>query len=316
MQTDPDENDPRYIPSKPRPCANFIPLTKLLLKRCHEDRLQLEELSRQRRPSTGQLASGAPPFVSELSNDEKLPPHQTHGDIEMKDADAALPARAQSLVSKASPRFTETSLAAKHSRSESTPRSPSPPSPSTAVHNMPAPSKTTNGSRSNLRVQLPPPQFTNVSFLAPNTPNTTTPSIVQSPSTFKSTTSQLGLQTPGSSVAGPSPMKKKLSLGDYMSRCGTLTTPTLEKNQTQAISLLQLQTSPATQQTVNSPGTSTQNHFAFGKPHGDEPKRESPVAQDVVMKDVPYSPASPPTEILGGPPTSGLSRDPRLQPRS
>jgi hypothetical protein len=101
-----------------------------------------------------------------------------------------------------------------------------------------------------------------------------------------------------------------------MSRCGTLTTPTSEKNQNQAISMLQLQTSPATQQTVNSPGTSNQAHFAFGKPHGEEPKRESPVAQDIVMKDVPYSPASPPTEIPGGPAASGLSRDPRLQPRS
>ena len=89
--------------------------------------------------------------------------------------------------------------------------------------------------------------------------------IVQSPSILKSTTSQPELQATRSSVVAPSPIKKKLSLADYMSRCGTLTTTILEKDQIQAIFIPQAKTSPATQQIVNSRGTSTETHFAFGK---------------------------------------------------
>jgi hypothetical protein len=313
MQTDPDENDPHYVPPRPPRRIAFVPLTRRLLKRCHEDRLRLEGLSRQHDPSTVQAAASAPPPKSDLSIDEELSPRQRHDDIEMKDADTAEMAKAQPLVNKSSPDPAEPTLAAKQSLSDSALQSPSPPWPSTAAHNMPAPSKTANGVRSDLRVQLPPPQFTSVPLLANNTPNTPTPSCLQSPVTLKSTASQLGLQTPGSSVVAPSPAKKKLSLGDYMSRCGTLTTPTAEKSQSQAISI---QTSPATQQTINSPGISIQTHFSFGKPHGEEPKRESPVVQDVFMKDVPYSPTSPHADAPSGQYTSGLSRDPRLQPRS
>ena len=83
---------------------------------------------------------------------------------------------------------------------------------------------------------LPPvPVFTNGAATTPGSagsPSAITPSMVQSPPVLlhgSSSTSAIN-----SSIFAPSPIKKKLSLGDYMSR-RMATTPATEKSQSQAL---------------------------------------------------------------------------------
>ncbi|PGH17832.1 hypothetical protein AJ80_04655 [Polytolypa hystricis UAMH7299] len=309
MQTEPDEHDPHYVPPKPTPRHSFVPLTKRLLKRCYEDRLRLEEENRMS-PVTARARS---PMVSPLStgtNDGAIRSQRPQEDVEMKDADTSMtPPKARSWSSILSAMSTETSPPNGQPRSESPFKLPPHPWPSAVAHHLPVLAKPTNGMRADLRVQLPAPQFTSPGLV---TPNASTPSSVQSPLSVKTTVSHPPGQSPGSSITAPSPVKKKLSLGDYMSRRGTLTTPTTEKSQSQALPLSQ--TSPVAQISTNSL-EGARPALPMAKPPGEEMKRESPAPVDVVMQDIPYSPTSPPDPASCAA-TSTAARDPRLQHRS
>lgn len=288
MQTEPDENDPLFVPPKPVRRHGFVPLTQRLLKRCHEDRRRLEE-----RPSANPLS---PPQVSSASPDSamtatpsKLPNGQE--DVEMKDADTAItPPKPSHLQTQ-----TRTEIGSQPAAGTATQGSLYS-LPSTVAHTSPLPRKPGTG----LRVQLPPSQY---SPPPTSTPLTATkmnpPSLRPSHSGLKPTTP---LADPGSGVAAPSPVKKKLTLGDYMSRRG-LVTPTAEKSQSQV--------EPAGHQTpINSAdGSSPTVSLPGAKSGADTIKQESPATPDAVMKDVHMS--GTPTEL-----SPSLPRDPRLQSRT
>ncbi|KAJ9201388.1 hypothetical protein DTO164E3_3695 [Paecilomyces variotii] len=309
MQTDPDENDVRFVPPVSTPRRHsFVPLTQRLLKRCHQDRVKLEELGKQRDiatvPTTGTHYPSSP---SVSVDDTASKAHSEKDDVEMRDADTAMTPPPKPRTSEAGDGVSRAeSSSVSPSVSEETPKPPQPPWPSTAAHNSPI---LTNGARSALRVQLPPTNLPAAPFV--NTPGSAVSSVLPSPSGLDSALSQAGLHTPGSGVTAPSPVKKKLSLGDYLSRRG-ITTPTTEKSQTTA--MLPPQKSPSSQAPAgSSPPLSTEGAQTHPEPalKTDTPRRESPGPLDVPMKDVPKPPPSPPY-VSSVPPT--LPTQPSVSP--
>ncbi|OAX77985.1 hypothetical protein ACJ72_07710 [Emergomyces africanus] len=331
MQTEPDENDPDYVPPKPPHRPSFVPLTTRLLKRCHEDRLRLQELGNRINASPG-YSSTTTPLIPHPHHGTTISSPQTHReDVDMKDADTGMtpPKKAQHATAMAatppSPGATSalSSLHISPDQTTTTPHTPLHPLPSTAAHNFPMPRKPpdrAHGGR-DLRVQLPPPpQFTTSSTTTTssqslshpitstnNTPISSTPNpLTQSPfpitpnPNFNPSPGSTQMISPGPSVTGPSPVKKKLSLGDYMSRRGTLTTtpttPMIEKPQPPLFPLSQ---SPPQQQQMQ-PGQSGQqgNHLADKKDKKTEKLTASPdglgggsvaaagdSVEDVIMQD-------------------------------
>ncbi|KAH8691369.1 hypothetical protein BGW36DRAFT_304612 [Talaromyces proteolyticus] len=246
----------------------FSPLGRRLLKRCHEDSLQFQWPSkRQERPSPATTDAALSPTATD-SHIPALSANETE-DVEMADAGNELTPPKPRSDRPDSPDVM------------SKPPLPSP-LPSMLAHNTPIPGSLKQRS-SNLHVQLPPNNFT----LPINPPNSATPSL-QSPSD-----SLQPPQTPGGSLTAPSPVKKKMSLGDYLGRRGTMATPTSEKTQAQANSSLAPPSKPVQ---ATTPPLSTD-----GEPQNlpEIPKPETPsnaeVDADVAMKDVPNNkPLSPP----------------------
>lgn len=115
---------------------------------------------------------------------------------------------------------------------------PPPPLPSPAAHLQKRPRASNNH---DLQISILPPvptfgQSTSSALPASTacSPTLTTPSVPQSPFGYSGPShSYPGLST---GAVAPSPVKKKLSLGDYMSRRSNLTTPTADKTPAQAIS--------------------------------------------------------------------------------
>ncbi|OJD10939.1 hypothetical protein AJ78_08180 [Emergomyces pasteurianus Ep9510] len=285
MQTEPDENDPDYVPPKPPRRACFVPLTTRLLKRCHEDRLRLQELG-NRINASPRCSSTTTPSIPLPHHDTIISPSQNRQeDVDMKDADTGMtppkvPQHATAMAAPSPSPGTTTALSSLHiSPDEMTPHIALHSLPSTAAHNFPMPRKPPDRARGgkDLRVQLPPPpQFSNTTTTsnqslshpiasATHTPLSSTPNpATQSPfpvkpsstPTTSSTTfnpspvSSTQIISPGPSVTAPSPVKKKLSLGDYMSRRGTLTTmtPITEKPQPPFFPSSQSSQSPTQQQ--------------------------------------------------------------------
>ncbi|KAL2217905.1 PHD Zn-finger protein [Thermoascus aurantiacus ATCC 26904] len=317
IQTDPDENDVRYVPPTPPPPRrqSFVPLTQRLLKRCHEDRVKFEEMCRQRDALASSASGGSRPSSSSAASSDGTagkPAANEINDVEMKDVDPS-----QSGSSGAGGPVVSSES---HSLSPGTPdgvTKPPPPHPwpSTAAHNSIIPGQAPNGIHSDLdrpdaknsTVQPPPTPMRPLPV--PSTPGLATPS------GFESSLSQPGIQTPGSGVAAPSPVKKKLSLGDYLSRRGTLTTPTSEKTQAQVTAMPPPHKAPASQSqagsspTLSAKGAETQTPATAT---ANAEKRESPSTPDVRMKDVAEPPLSSPSVSSISP----LSRQPKIQPPS
>jgi uncharacterized protein len=113
---------------------------------------------------------------------------------------------------------------------------PPPPLPSQAAHTQKS-MRSPNDHKLQLTTLPPVPAFSNsvtstAQMSTGFSPTPTTPSVPQSPFAYAGSSHSY----PGLSAAtvAPSPVKKKLSLGDYMSRRSNLTTPTVEKTQAQA----------------------------------------------------------------------------------
>jgi hypothetical protein len=159
-----------------------------------------------------------------------------------------------------------------------------PPWPSTAAHNTRLPGVTTP-ERGNLRVSMPPPSFPN--FSATGSPGSMSAASLASPITVD--TSPHATVPPPSAIAPtPTPAKKKLSLGDYLIRRGTMATPTSEKPQ----SSVQVNAVPSTLKSPSTPGsgptTSADGAQTPTKPSPDG-KSEALGSPDVAMKDAPES---------------------------
>ncbi|MCJ1244959.1 hypothetical protein MMC30_002160 [Trapelia coarctata] len=227
MQTDPDpETDwamgdtAQSTPRKP-----FVSLTKRLLKRCHRERVLLDG-TKMSPLQTKATPSPIDDSVAASTLTETSKVHRdSDGDTVMRDGDLqTLPPELSSNSPVEKPRPPDDSpIASDASAPNQTPVLKPPPLPQ--AWSLPIPSErkqSINGYRTtDLRVQLPPKQ------LFSGAP--TTPSVIGTPGSISSSIAQSPiLQTPGacpplfsvptSSLVQPSPVKKKLSLGDYMSR--------------------------------------------------------------------------------------------------
>lgn len=101
--------------------------------------------------------------------------------------------------------------------------------PSIAAHNTRLPGSTTPINHGNLRVFMPPPSVPAIPLAV--SPGSASTASLASPSTVEAS-SPHSAQIPAAPTATPA--KRKLTLGDYLSRRGTLTTPTSESSQAQA----------------------------------------------------------------------------------
>lgn len=268
IQTDPDADD---MPSTPSPrVSSFTPLTARLLKRFQVDRARFEESKRLSGPFGSPTAGGQ---HSHLSS-----PNTTADDVEMKDADSPT----------TTSRRRETGDAPAQSKIELTPPAwrlpvapPSlPPWPSTAAHSR-IPRKNADGNRSDLRHQATAPAQVGVV-----SPGSAAPSTASPPSSVDPLSQHSGQ---GSSVSAPSPVKKKLSLGDYLIWRGTMGTPASEKSPAQATGMPPPQKSPSGQPPANSNRPPPMGNAQAVKSPEEDKRGSSP---GITMKDAAGSTSS------------------------
>lgn len=301
MQTDTDDTGADEVrtpttPPQPSPRrTNFVPLTQRLLQRCQADWMRYEESNVNKRPP----ASSSPP-------DQSMPPPQSPASASATSGGRPLSQSTSPIISNQEKEDVDmkdpespTANYSQRSRAPDTmdaePSSPSalakpsfpPPWPSTAAHNARIPpGRPANGHHaSDLHVSLPPPPtFPSL----PSLPSATSPGSA-APALSPQSTDAASQSIPGAGITAPSPVKKKLSLGDYLIRRGTMTTPTSEKSQSQANAMLPQsnQKSPPSQTSEGSPSqskaSSEENASEGGKPDG--PNNSS----DVTMQDAPDS---------------------------
>ncbi|KAL4751690.1 hypothetical protein BDW72DRAFT_89059 [Aspergillus terricola var. indicus] len=207
---------------------NFIPLTQRLLKRCYIDRIRIEHTSRQQ-PDSPQSNKTTFEGSSRLVPTPTATTPSVSGekeDVEMQDLES--PTEASSARSQT--RNASMDISPSHGRGSDKALPLPPPWPSSAAHIARMPARKVTSTRVDLH--LPPTTATGLpSTVSPNSIS----SAVSSPSTLdQSSQHPPGTALPGAGLAAPSPVKKKLSLGDYLSRRGSLKTPTSEKTQAQA----------------------------------------------------------------------------------
>jgi hypothetical protein len=242
MQTEPEtSSDGTPKSSGKRP---FIPLTKLLLMRCHKERVQQEE-NKKRKAMESTLESSPTvngilthqdgpsqvpavgPATSLLDHMDTLPDSYPLSDLKQVAGNAQkMPIPEAGLEHTLSATQSVAPLAIK----------PPPPAWQSGSSLVSPDASRFKGFRSaNLHVQLPPtPQFSNAPSTSSvnGTPTSATPSIAQSPFS-------LGYGLTGAPAFSPSvvqhvvqssPVKKKLSLSDYINR-SKVDTSTNEKGQ-------------------------------------------------------------------------------------
>jgi uncharacterized protein len=221
VQTEPDETE--LTDSPPPKRRKFSTPNQRLLKRVLEDRARFDQ-QRSENSINQPESTPSPQLPSPATS-------KSSEDVEMKDA----------FGPHSSPRYSPT-FGRRSSDSSSVIKTMAvgvvnPPLPSQAAHSY-AHLHPPNGQRLQLSTLPPVPSFS--SAATPATPASTaspavnTPSVAQSPFNFATASNSYhGLST---GTVAPSPVKKKLSLGDYMSRRSNLaTTPTIEKGQSQAL---------------------------------------------------------------------------------
>ena len=211
----------------------FITPTQRLLKRVLDERARIDHRHLSNNDAEPMVFTPQPASPSP-EKDAHLDDTTTAVDVEMSDALS----RTSSLPSTSAAVVKPTSSAFPHP-TEVLVELPPPPLPSQAAHlqkNLHGP----KGYRLQLSTLPPVPFFSNTALpVTPasnsSTPNATTPSTAQSPFNFAPGSSN---SYPGLSMGAvaPSPVKKKLSLGDYMSRRSILaSTPVVEKTEAQAL---------------------------------------------------------------------------------
>lgn len=232
MQTDGDENEDWYhshrVPAiTPKP---YVSLTKRLLMRSHTDRLRLEELMRAEAVSSDHPIApslhGHPDTSGMTSTNGGLEvdaaqAQQTDEDVEMQDAQfdhEQPPGDLYSNPPVEGLRPPDIPSNVSHSLHQSHSNSFKPPPPPWPISNNALPP---NGYRvADMRVQLPPtPSFSTNPASILVSPSSFPSSLAQSPSGRSSSSyPPLSSSLSASNMVQPSPVKKKLSLGDYMRR--------------------------------------------------------------------------------------------------
>lgn len=205
VQTDPEESDMPMPPVKRR---KFCTPTQRLLRRLLEDRARQ---SRQVSPQTSPKQDPKEP---------NLGPSATTQDIEMKDAEAGGGAGENTSAPPQSPRGGSSPVNVGTTAY---------PLPSQAAHTLNA-FQSPGAPRLHLSTMPPVPTFP-PSGISGTTPPATATTTSQSPLPLNSASGSYPMIP--SSVVTPSPARKKLSLGDYMSR-RLASTPSVERTQAQA----------------------------------------------------------------------------------
>jgi hypothetical protein len=209
MQTEPDEEDAWYkLPRAPVPPKKpYVSLTKRLLIRSQQERAKMEE----RRRIFLKSSDGAQTNGHHEAESNTTAPSQGHDDTVMHDAASTRVSPANSSAHSVRPQERKSSPAEQTSTVDI-----KPPPPWPAVGQ----SRPVNGYRQNdLRVQMPiKPSISSDSTL--NTPLVETPTsaVPQSPFTQNPNPFPPTFSHSSSSLPQPSPIKKKVSLGEYFSR--------------------------------------------------------------------------------------------------
>ncbi|KAJ5666836.1 hypothetical protein N7462_011245 [Penicillium macrosclerotiorum] len=153
-----------------------------------------------------------------------------------------------------------------------------PPWPSTVSHHLRIPG---TPSRAGLRVSMPPPVIPNIpAAISPGSASTTS---FTSPTSLDASSPNAFVPPAGGSAPTPTPVKKKLSLGDYLIRRGTMATPISEKTHAQAVAIPSAQTPPSTPGSGPAPSADGAQTPTKSSPDGS--KVESLGSPDVTMKD-------------------------------
>lgn len=295
IQTDYDEGGSPLSLAKHSPRPSFIPLTKRLLCRYRDAHLRLDASNESNDISLKDSMPPPPPVVSAkapLSPDDEK-------DVEMKDADTSITPSAFVNLTPPSSSHEMTAPAEFVTKPDSSPL------PSTLAHYIPVrhlsdyqPEPTQSPQQHMPDVPLSTPPATSSS------PRPQEPSSIKLPAITATRASGLG-------ITAPSPVKKRMSLNDYMSRRGNLAAPSGEKH----VSPSPLSTHQRTPPVVPNPTTSInpmetgQTEATTNKPI-EAIKHENDVTPDTVMKDV----SSLPVYMDSSSNLSMLTRDPRLNP--
>ncbi|KAJ5925205.1 hypothetical protein N7454_007844 [Penicillium verhagenii] len=207
----------------------FIPSKIRLLKRYSMDRMRAEEVARQQLSSAGSDSVGPGGSVSPMTQSPTVG-RVGRSDVAMMDVDADT-----STAGTPSARDVDLQDVAgkseydiKHAGHETNKSAIPHPWPSTVAHNTRLPGSTTPVVHGNLRVSMPPPGIPSNSLAV--SPGSASTASLASPSTLDAS-SPHSAHPPAAPT--PTPAKKKLSLGDYLSRRG-MTTPTSDRSQPQA----------------------------------------------------------------------------------
>jgi hypothetical protein len=240
VQTEPDEPEQSDLPPPKR--RKFSTPNQRLLKRVLEDRARFDAENSPNPPDSTSSPQLPSPATSKSSED-----------VEMKDAYGPNSSPGYSPTSR------RRSLDSPSIITNTAPRLATTPLPSQAAHSF-THFHPPNGQRLQLSTLPPVPSFssaiTSATSASTASPVVKTPSGAQSTFNFSAASnSYAGLSA---STVAPSPIKKKLSLGDYMSRMSNLaTTPTVEKVQSQVLE-------------SNSPATPSQDPLRKTSPRAEE----------------------------------------------
>ena len=260
-QTEPDEEDTERHTRNAAPTAPrkpYISLTRRLLMRCHRDRAKLRE--------EAEAAAVAAAVAATSSSDKRLAADIPNGhNVQMEDVKDPQPIEMTTTsnildqdterkdvtpISEPMPGQLPPDIPVQKPRPpDHVARSPPepiehptveikpPPPPLWLSHDIPQtkpPTLSPNGHRlTDLRLQLPPaPHFSTTAFASPpiaTTPVSATSTIPQSPFSINYTPNSYPpvFANSGLHVVQPSPIKKKLSLGDYTSRRKKMETPAM-----------------------------------------------------------------------------------------
>lgn len=230
MQTDTSERNDWYQLTESRNprTSRYVSLTKRLLLRCQRDRERLAAASNAACDTFKEIPNRGVSSPSGESKEYHKPdsidaaPINASEDLEMKDVKhdpGPEPGSLPSNIPVQKPRPPDQTSANSDSML-GTEIKPPPPWPSQAAQSSPSHHSHINGYRSTeLRVQLPPPpQMTHETtsessnILAPN------PVLARSPSTQTPNSHPPNFPANASSLVHPSPVKKKVSLVDYLNR--------------------------------------------------------------------------------------------------
>ena len=230
IQTDPTEESWYDAPPTKRPMTKpFVPLTKRIFQRCHETRVKLEEEKKRmaeikETPSQPEGDDGEDPDPTNLFSSVPSVRESTSGNDVVHDNDPSWANHTTNVdIQNPRPPDPSSSEANTSSNNDVTMATPKPafllpPPPRNTADSTISNDFTSNSNRqtsTDLRVQLPPNPHLHPT--SPSTPSTAGPSIAQSPSA-SAPPSALFSPSIISSIAQPSPIKKKLSLSDYVSR--------------------------------------------------------------------------------------------------